>query len=165
MWTHKSGLTRLPYFDDLLLPHNIDVMHTEKNIAELQETRRQSQEQNAELTAQLQAQKVAFEAAQKQMAEMMVIMQSLGQASGVPVQFSAPPPPTPAATPVSMKVHFSLVLCMYVGLRAVVDVGVRAVVDVGVRAVVSCRFWKPPRAGEVLPKFSIESNLFVFLQY
>ena len=90
-----------------------------------------------------------------------MIMQSLGQASGVPVQFSAPPPPTPAATPVSMKVHFSLVLCMYVGLRAVVDVGVRAVVDVGVRAVVdvgvravvSCRFWKPPRAGEVLPKF------------
>ena len=98
-----------------------------------------------------------------------MIMQSLGQASGVPVQFSAPPPPTPAATPaatpVSMKVHFSLVLCMYVGLRVVVDVGVRAVVDVGVRAVVSYRFWKPPRAGEVLPKFSIESNLFVFLDY
>jgi hypothetical protein len=35
MWTHKSGLTRLPYFDDLLLPHNIDVMHTEKNIIEV----------------------------------------------------------------------------------------------------------------------------------
>jgi hypothetical protein len=34
MWTHKSGLTRLPYFDDLLLPHNINVMHTEKNITE-----------------------------------------------------------------------------------------------------------------------------------
>ena len=33
-WTHKSGLLRLPYFDDLLLPHNIDVMHTEKNVAE-----------------------------------------------------------------------------------------------------------------------------------
>ncbi|XP_025792017.1 uncharacterized protein LOC112873220 [Panicum hallii] len=33
-WTHKSGLTRLPYYDDLLLPHNIDVMHTKKNIAE-----------------------------------------------------------------------------------------------------------------------------------
>ena len=33
-WTHKSGLTRLPYFNDLLLPHNIDVMHIEKNIAE-----------------------------------------------------------------------------------------------------------------------------------
>ena len=64
--------------------------------------------------------------AQKQMAEMMVIMQSLGQASGVPVQFLAPPP-TPAATPVSMKVHFSLVLCMYVGLRAVVNVGHRVV--------------------------------------
>jgi hypothetical protein len=31
-WTHKSGLLRLPYFDDLL-PHNIDVMHTEKNVA------------------------------------------------------------------------------------------------------------------------------------
>ena len=52
-----------------------------------------------------------------------------------------------------------------VGVRAVVDVDVRAVVDVGVHAVVSCRFWKPPRAGEVLPKFSIESNLFVFLDY
>ena len=102
-----------------------------------------------------------------------MIMQSFGQASAVPVQFLAPPPPTPAATPVSMKIHFSLVLCMYVGLRAVVDVGVRAIVDVGirvvvdvdVRAVVSCRFWKPPRAGEVLPKFLIESNLFVFLDY
>jgi hypothetical protein len=34
MWTHKLGLERLPYFDDLLLPHNIDVMHTEKNVAE-----------------------------------------------------------------------------------------------------------------------------------
>jgi hypothetical protein len=34
MWTHKSGLTRLPYYDDLLLPHNIDVMHTENNVAE-----------------------------------------------------------------------------------------------------------------------------------
>jgi hypothetical protein len=34
MWTYKSGLTRLPYYDDLLLPHNIDVMHTEKNVAE-----------------------------------------------------------------------------------------------------------------------------------
>jgi hypothetical protein len=34
MWTHKSGLMRLPYFDDLLLPHNINVMHIEKNIAE-----------------------------------------------------------------------------------------------------------------------------------
>ena len=34
MWAHKSGLERLPYYDDLLLPHNIDVMHTEKNVAE-----------------------------------------------------------------------------------------------------------------------------------
>jgi hypothetical protein len=34
MWTHKSGLTWLPYYDDLLLPHNIDVMHTEKNVVE-----------------------------------------------------------------------------------------------------------------------------------
>jgi hypothetical protein len=34
MWTHKSGLTRLPYFDDLLLSHNIDAMHTEKNVAD-----------------------------------------------------------------------------------------------------------------------------------
>jgi hypothetical protein len=34
MWTHKSGLTRLSYYDDLLLRHNIDVMHIEKNVAE-----------------------------------------------------------------------------------------------------------------------------------
>jgi hypothetical protein len=27
-------LWNLPYFDDLLLPHNIDVMHTKKNIIE-----------------------------------------------------------------------------------------------------------------------------------
>ena len=33
-WTHKSCLWDLPYFKDLLCPHNIDVMHTEKNIAE-----------------------------------------------------------------------------------------------------------------------------------
>ena len=33
-WTHIPSLWRLPYFKDLLLPHNIDVMHTEKNIAE-----------------------------------------------------------------------------------------------------------------------------------
>ena len=29
-WTQKSGLWRLSYIDDILLPHNIDVMHTEK---------------------------------------------------------------------------------------------------------------------------------------
>jgi hypothetical protein len=34
MWTHKSGLTRLPNYEDLLLPHSIDVMHTEKNVLE-----------------------------------------------------------------------------------------------------------------------------------
>jgi hypothetical protein len=34
MWTHKSGLMRLPYYDDLVLPHNIDVMHIEKNVIE-----------------------------------------------------------------------------------------------------------------------------------
>jgi hypothetical protein len=34
MWTHKSGLTRPSYYDDLLLPHNIDVMHTKKNVTE-----------------------------------------------------------------------------------------------------------------------------------
>ena len=33
-WTHKSCLWNLSYFADLLLPHNIDVMHTEKNIIE-----------------------------------------------------------------------------------------------------------------------------------
>jgi hypothetical protein len=34
MWIDKSGLTRLPYYDELLLPHNIDMMHTEKNVVE-----------------------------------------------------------------------------------------------------------------------------------
>jgi hypothetical protein len=34
MWTHKLGLTWLPYYDDLLHAHNIDVMHTEKNVTE-----------------------------------------------------------------------------------------------------------------------------------
>ena len=33
-WAQKSGLWRLPYMQDLLLPHNIDMMHLEKNIAE-----------------------------------------------------------------------------------------------------------------------------------
>jgi hypothetical protein len=32
-WTQMSGLWRLPYMTDLLLPHNIDMMHTEKNVA------------------------------------------------------------------------------------------------------------------------------------
>jgi hypothetical protein len=32
-WSHISGLWRLPYFYKLLLPHNIDVMHNEKNVA------------------------------------------------------------------------------------------------------------------------------------
>ena len=43
----------------------------------------------------------------------MVIMQSLGKALSVSMLFSAPPPPTPITTPVSMKVRFSLVFaCM-----------------------------------------------------
>jgi len=29
-WTHIPFLWELPYFPDLLRPHNIDVMHTEK---------------------------------------------------------------------------------------------------------------------------------------
>jgi hypothetical protein len=33
-WTHVSGLWKLPYFDKLLIRHNIDVMHNEKNLAE-----------------------------------------------------------------------------------------------------------------------------------
>ena len=33
-WTQVSGLWRLPYINDLLLPHNIDAMHTEKNWGE-----------------------------------------------------------------------------------------------------------------------------------
>jgi hypothetical protein len=34
MWTHRPGLERLPYFDDLVLPHSIDEMHTKKNVVE-----------------------------------------------------------------------------------------------------------------------------------
>ena len=30
-WTHIAGITELPYYKDLELPHNIDMMHTEKN--------------------------------------------------------------------------------------------------------------------------------------
>jgi hypothetical protein len=33
-WTHISGLWELEYFDKLLIRHNIDVMHTEKNVME-----------------------------------------------------------------------------------------------------------------------------------
>jgi hypothetical protein len=33
-WTHNNGLWQLPYFKKLLLPHNIDVMHNEKNMGE-----------------------------------------------------------------------------------------------------------------------------------
>jgi hypothetical protein len=29
-----AGLTQLEYYKDLELPHNINVMHTEKNVAE-----------------------------------------------------------------------------------------------------------------------------------
>ena len=36
-------------------------------------------------------------------------------------------------------------------------------VVVGLRANVFCRFWEPLRAGEVLPKFSMESNHLPFL--
>jgi len=33
-WTHALCFRQLPYFHKLLLPHNIDVMHNEKNMAE-----------------------------------------------------------------------------------------------------------------------------------
>jgi hypothetical protein len=33
-WTHKSCLWKLPYAKALILPHNIDLMHQERNIAE-----------------------------------------------------------------------------------------------------------------------------------
>ena len=33
-WTHIPFLWELPYFPLLLRPHNIDAMHTEKNVAE-----------------------------------------------------------------------------------------------------------------------------------
>ena len=33
-WTHIPGLSRLPYYHKLLLPHNIDVMDNERNVME-----------------------------------------------------------------------------------------------------------------------------------
>jgi hypothetical protein len=33
-WTHKNCLWELPYAKALILPHNIDLMHQERNIAE-----------------------------------------------------------------------------------------------------------------------------------
>jgi hypothetical protein len=33
-WTHKSCLWKLPYAKALLLPHNIDLMHQERNVVE-----------------------------------------------------------------------------------------------------------------------------------
>jgi hypothetical protein len=33
-WTHKCGLWELPYAKELILIHNIDVMHQEHNIGE-----------------------------------------------------------------------------------------------------------------------------------
>ena len=34
IYSRISGLWRLPYWKDLKLPHNLDVMHIEKNICE-----------------------------------------------------------------------------------------------------------------------------------
>jgi 23S rRNA maturation-related 3'-5' exoribonuclease YhaM len=31
-WTHKYGLLELPYMMSLILMHNIDVMHQERNV-------------------------------------------------------------------------------------------------------------------------------------
>jgi hypothetical protein len=33
-WTHKSCLWELPYVKSLILPHNIDLMHQERNVTE-----------------------------------------------------------------------------------------------------------------------------------
>ena len=33
-WTHEAAITKLDYYHELALPHNIGVMHTEKNVVE-----------------------------------------------------------------------------------------------------------------------------------
>jgi hypothetical protein len=33
-WTHKNCLWDIPYAKALILPHNIDLMHQEQNVAE-----------------------------------------------------------------------------------------------------------------------------------
>ena len=55
-------------------------------------------------SAQLQAQREAFAVQERRMQEMEAFMRSVQQ-GGVPLPLAAPPPPTPIATPVSMKVH------------------------------------------------------------
>jgi hypothetical protein len=45
-------------------------------------------------------------------------------------------------------------------LKYMASVGIYVVV--GLRAYVFCRFWEPSRAGEVLPKFSIDTNVLSF---
>jgi len=40
---------------------------------------------------------------------------------------------------------------------------VKIYVVVGLHADILCKFWEPPRAGEVLPKFLVETNQLHFL--
>jgi hypothetical protein len=50
---------------------------------------------------------------------------------------------------------------MLIGLRAIVVIGLRAVVVIGLCTVVFLQVLEPPRAGEVLPKFSVYTNHFL----
>jgi hypothetical protein len=48
-----------------------------------------------------------------------------------------------------------------IGLRAVVVISLRAMVVIGLCTVVFLQVLEPPRAGEVLPKFSVYTNHFL----
>jgi hypothetical protein len=97
--------------------------------------------QNEATTVILSAQ---LEATQKQVADMLLIMQTMGEKTGVPVQLPAPAPvQAPLVrhfTPISSIQHSVGI----VGLRAVVIFGLRAVWIVGLRAALSCRLETSP---------------------
>jgi hypothetical protein len=84
-----------------------------------------------------------------------------GGASAVALS-PVPPTPLPLSHQLRARTRYIHRAVVIVGLHAVVLVGLCAIVIVGLRAVVFCRFWKLPRAGEVLPKFPIYTDLFSF---
>ena len=122
-------------------------------------------QQEAQL-AEREAERQRIQALEAQQEGLLKFVQQLGQQQGweIPAQLLAPPPPPHRreSTPVSMSTDVLLSLLMLSvkpsdGLRAgFVDVSA-FVSECGCRPSCrrfSCRFWKPPRAGEVLPKFS-----------
>ena len=137
--------------------------------AEVQQLRAQQEAQLAEREAERaerEAERQRIQALEAQQEGLLKFVQQLGQQQGweIPAQLLAPPPPPHRreSTLVSMSTDVLLSLLMLSvkpsdGLRVgFVDVSA-FVPECGCRPSCrrfSCRFWKPLRAGEVLPKFS-----------